>query len=75
MPINFYVCILQRIAVLIMNNVLFVNESSEFGDVAKIVSKSIIERTDWLRAKSRAKAVRLIPIYTVLKIVSAKARL
>ena len=75
MSINFYVCILQRIAVLIMNNVLFVNESSEFGDVAQIVSKSIIERTDWLRAKSRAKAVRLIPIYTVLKIVSAKARL
>ena len=40
MSINFYVCILQRIAVLIMNNVLVVYQSSESGDVAQIVSKS-----------------------------------
>ena len=40
MSINFYVCILQRIAVLIMNNVLVVDQSSESGDVAQIVSKS-----------------------------------
>ena len=38
MSINFYVCILQRIAVLIMNNVVY--QSSESGDVAQIVSKS-----------------------------------
>ena len=38
--INFYVCILQRIAVLIMNNVLVVYQRSESGDVAQIVSKS-----------------------------------
>ena len=40
MSINFYVCILQRIAVLIMNNVLVVYQSSESGNVAQIVSKS-----------------------------------
>ena len=40
MSINFFVCMLQRIAVLIMNNVLVVNQSSEFGGVAQIVSKS-----------------------------------
>ena len=34
-----------------------------------------IDRADWLRPKSRAEAVRLIPIYTVRKIVNAKARL
>ena len=34
-----------------------------------------IEHADWLRAKTRAEAVRLIPIDTVRKIVSAKARL
>ena len=32
--------ILQRIAVLIMNNVLVVYQSRESGDVAQIVSKS-----------------------------------
>ena len=40
MSVNFYVCVLQRIAVLIMNNVLVVYQSNEFGDVAQIVSKS-----------------------------------
>ena len=40
MSINFYVCILQRIAVMIMNNVLVVYQSSESGNVAQIVSKS-----------------------------------
>ena len=39
MLINFYVCILQQIAVLIMNNVLVVYQSSESGDVTQIVSK------------------------------------
>ena len=39
MSINFYVCILQRIAVLIMNNVLVVYQSTEAGDVAQIVSR------------------------------------
>ena len=75
MSINFYVCILQRIAVVIMNNVLVVYQSSESGDVARIVSKSKVERANWLRAKSRAEAICLIPIYTVCKIVSAKTRL
>ena len=37
--INFYVCILQRIAVLIMNNVLHVYQNTESGDVAQIVSR------------------------------------
>ena len=40
MSINFYVCILQRIAMLIMNDVLVVYQSSESGVVAQIVSKS-----------------------------------
>ena len=40
MPINFYVCVLQGIAVLIMNNVLVVYQSTESGNVAQIVSKS-----------------------------------
>ena len=40
MSINFYVCLLQRIAVLIMNNVLVVYQSTESGDVAQIVSRS-----------------------------------
>ena len=40
MSINFYVCILQCIAVLIMNNALVVYQRSEFGDVDLIVSKS-----------------------------------
>ena len=34
-----------------------------------------IELANWLRAKSRADAIRLIPIYTVRKIVGTKARL
>ena len=42
MSINFYVCILQRIAVLIMNNVL-VYQSSESGDFVQIVSKSKVK--------------------------------
>ena len=40
MSINFYVCILQRIAVLIMNNVLVACHSSKSGDVAQTVWKS-----------------------------------
>ena len=40
MSINFYICILQRIAELIMNNVLVVYQSIELGDVTQIVSKS-----------------------------------
>ena len=40
MSINFYVCLLQRIAVLIINNVLVVYQSIESVDVAQIVSKS-----------------------------------
>ena len=39
MSINFYVYILQLIAVLIMNNVFDVYQSSESGDIAQIVSK------------------------------------
>ena len=74
MSINFHVCILHRTIVLIMNNVPAVYQSSESGDVTQIVSKSKLS-ADWLRAKSRAEAVRLIPIYTVRKIVSTKARL
>ena len=74
MSINFCVYILHRIAVLIMNNVLVVYQSSESGDEPKLC-RSQIELADWLRAKSRADAVRLIPNYTVRKIVRAKSRL
>ena len=35
----------------------------------------LIELADWLRAKSRADAIRLILIYTVRKIVGTKSRL
>ena len=45
-----------------MSNVLRVYQSSESGDVAPIVSEVYIERADWLRAKIRADAVRLMPI-------------
>ena len=34
-----------------------------------------IERANWLRAKSRPAAVRLIPTYTVRSVVSAKSHL
>ena len=74
MSINYYVYILHRIAVLIMNNVLGVYQSSESGDKPNWVEVQI-ELANWLRAKSRADAIRLIPIYTVRKIVGTKARL
>ena len=57
-----------------MNNVLVVYQSSESGDEPKFC-RSQIELADWLRAKSRADAIRLIPIYTVRKIVGAESRL
>ena len=58
-----------------MNNVLVVYRSSEPGDVAQIVPKCKLSALIWLQAKSRPVAVRLIPTYTVRKIVSAKAGL
>ena len=69
---------LHRVAVLIMSNVLGVNQSSKSGDVAQIVLKSKLSALigcEQKSSKSRANVVRLIPIYTVRKIVRAKARL
>ena len=71
--INFYVRKLHRIAALICKSVLVVHQSRESADVVQIVSKSKLSR--WLRAKSRADAVRLFPICTVREIVSAKVRI
>ena len=62
-----------------MNNVLVVYQCSEFGDIAQTVSKSklsaLIGYEQKVEQKVGQNAVRLIPIYSVHKIVSAKARL
>ena len=56
---------------LICNSVFVVYESSESGDVVQIVLKSKLSAL--VASRSRANAVRLVPIYTVRKFVSAKA--
>ena len=58
-----------------MNNVLVVHQCSESGDIAQIVSKSKLSALIGCEQKVAQNAVCLIPIYSVHKIVSAKARL
>ena len=54
-----------------MNIILVVYQSTGSGDIAQIVSKSKLSALIGYEQK----VVRLIPIYSVHKIVSAKARL